>query len=312
MWHSGAALRPRWLSHGTSRAAVGDGAAGDGHRVEDVATVAANLANNECERLYGVRPFLPSSWAPESQGYRWSWGRIDPSGPRGYSAVVSFLPDRSAPSVQVYWFKPPIISVEEASTFAAELANNECERIYGERPFTPSSWVAQQDQGDRWKWGREDPNGARGYWAVVSFRSDRTDASVSIHMLPPPIPESGIGSIEEASSLAAYLANEECQRLYGERPFASSSWVAKRKHDRWTWGRFDLNGPRGYSALVSVRPDGTDASVRIFKIQTAKRWATPPPSCNLRLEPASRGAVASAGPIDGSATYQALTKPVID
>jgi hypothetical protein len=64
---------------------------------------AAELANEACKRRFGVRPFRPENWAiAQGSDGRWTWGQVDPAGPGGYSAFVSFEPDGGAPRVDVY------------------------------------------------------------------------------------------------------------------------------------------------------------------------------------------------------------------
>ena len=67
------------------------------------AELAAKLANDECERRYQKRPFTAEQHAAvlESDVYR--WGRLDPGGTAGLSAVVTFRADGSQPNVQVYF-----------------------------------------------------------------------------------------------------------------------------------------------------------------------------------------------------------------
>jgi len=67
------------------------------------AELAAKLANEECERLYQRRPFAAGQHVAVFEGERYRWGRLDPGGPSGLSAVVSFRADGSQPSVQVYF-----------------------------------------------------------------------------------------------------------------------------------------------------------------------------------------------------------------
>lgn len=66
------------------------------------AELAAKLANDECERLYKKRPFAAGQHAAVLEGGVYHWGRLDPGGPSGLSAMVSFRADGSQPSVEVY------------------------------------------------------------------------------------------------------------------------------------------------------------------------------------------------------------------
>jgi hypothetical protein len=67
------------------------------------AVLAAKLANDECERLHKKRPFKPEQYAAIREDDRYRWGRLDPGGPSGLSAAVTFRADGSEPEVQVYF-----------------------------------------------------------------------------------------------------------------------------------------------------------------------------------------------------------------
>src|SRR5690349_21099262 len=51
---------------------------------------AAELANDRCEKEFGVRPFEADTFKLLLADDRYEWGRLDPIGVRGYSARVSF------------------------------------------------------------------------------------------------------------------------------------------------------------------------------------------------------------------------------
>jgi hypothetical protein len=67
------------------------------------ADFAARLANDECERLHNKRPFAARQYEVVLESDRYRWGRLDPGGPKGLSAVVTFQIDGSQPNVQVYF-----------------------------------------------------------------------------------------------------------------------------------------------------------------------------------------------------------------
>jgi hypothetical protein len=67
------------------------------------ADLAAKLANDECELGYRKRPFTAEQHAAVLEGDRYRWGRLDPGGLAGLSAVVTFRADGSQPNVQVYF-----------------------------------------------------------------------------------------------------------------------------------------------------------------------------------------------------------------
>jgi hypothetical protein len=67
------------------------------------AELAARLANDECERRYNKRPFTAEQHAAVLERDMYHWGQLDPGGPAGLSAVVTFRADGSLPEVQVYF-----------------------------------------------------------------------------------------------------------------------------------------------------------------------------------------------------------------
>ena len=60
------------------------------------------------------------------------------------------------------------------------------------------------------------------------------------------------------------LANDKCQQVFGQRPFATGQFQVALVENRWQWGRRDPAGVNGYSATVSFRPDRSDAQVEVF------------------------------------------------
>jgi len=71
-------------------------------------------------------------------------------------------------------------------------------------------------------------------------------------------------SPDAAAQLAAKLANEQCDRLYQQRPFSASQHSAVLRNGIYKWGGFDPTGPGGFSALVSFRADGSAPHVEVF------------------------------------------------
>ena len=67
------------------------------------AKLAAKLANDECERRYRKRPFTAEQHAAVLEGDMYRWGRLDPGGQAGLSALVTFRADGSQPDVEVYF-----------------------------------------------------------------------------------------------------------------------------------------------------------------------------------------------------------------
>lgn len=70
---------------------------------DEAATLAAKLANDECDRRFERRPFSPSQYPIGFVGDRFVWGRLDPGGEDGFSAEVSFGPGGGDPEVKCYW-----------------------------------------------------------------------------------------------------------------------------------------------------------------------------------------------------------------
>lgn len=68
-----------------------------------------------------------------------------------------------------------------------------------------------------------------------------------------------------ASERAALLANEECQKRYGLRPFAGDDYEAEFSAGRWTWGGEGSRPVDGFSVEVSFAPDGREARVSVHR-----------------------------------------------
>jgi hypothetical protein len=63
------------------------------------------------------------------------------------------------------------LTSEEAADLAAKLGDDECERHYERRPFSPSQYEVEYVS-DRFRWGRLDLAGRTG--SLPRSRSDRT------------------------------------------------------------------------------------------------------------------------------------------
>ena len=68
---------------------------------------------------------------------------------------------------------------------------------------------------------------------------------------------------EQAAEHAAKLANEKCQKDFGESPFTPDSYKAELVKSRWHWGIIDPKGFNGYSARVEFNKDGTNENVKV-------------------------------------------------
>jgi len=83
-------------------------------------------------------------------------------------------------------------------------------------------------------------------------------------------------SPQAAAQLAATLANEQCDRLYQELPFRASQHPAILRNGTYEWGGFDPTGPKGLSALVSFRTDGSAPQVEVYFSCDPLSPVTPP------------------------------------
>jgi hypothetical protein len=68
---------------------------------EQAAELASKLANEKFQKAYRRSPFTPESYTAELTGSRWHWGKIDPVGINGCSAVVEFNEDGTDEKVKV-------------------------------------------------------------------------------------------------------------------------------------------------------------------------------------------------------------------
>ena len=75
--------------------------------------------------------------------------------------------------------KRQIISQEQAAVYAAKLANEKCQKVYGESPFVPGSYEAELVD-SKWYWGNIEPRGVNGFSAKVEFNKDGSDEKVKV------------------------------------------------------------------------------------------------------------------------------------
>jgi hypothetical protein len=66
-----------------------------------------------------------------------------------------------------------------------------------------------------------------------------------------------------AGTLAARLANERCQRVYGARPFAPEDFEAVREPDGWHWGTATGGKIDGYEVEVRFDAGGGNRNVEV-------------------------------------------------
>jgi hypothetical protein len=72
-----------------------------------------------------------------------------------------------------------------------------------------------------------------------------------------------ITSQEQAAMHAAKLANEKCQKEFGESPFKPGSYEAELVDSKWHWGEIEPKGINGYSAKVEFNKDASDENVKV-------------------------------------------------
>jgi hypothetical protein len=75
--------------------------------------------------------------------------------------------------------KYEIITQEQAAEHAAKLANEKCQKEFGQSPFTPGSYEAESID-SKWHWGKIEPKGINGYSAQVEFNKDGSDENVKV------------------------------------------------------------------------------------------------------------------------------------
>jgi hypothetical protein len=66
-----------------------------------------------------------------------------------------------------------------------------------------------------------------------------------------------------AGTLAARLANERCQRIYGARPFAPEDFEAVQDGGNWHWGTATGGKVDGYEVEVSFDDRGGHRQVQV-------------------------------------------------
>jgi hypothetical protein len=71
-------------------------------------------------------------------------------------------------------------------------------------------------------------------------------------------------SSEDAAALAAKLANKECDHRYKRQPFKAGQHLAILKDGFYHWGKLDVGGIGGFSAVVSFRQDGSEPHVEVY------------------------------------------------
>ena len=69
----------------------------------EAAQLAAQLANQECDRHYQRKPFTPDQYSARLTDAGYRWGGLDEGARSGLSALVTFAPDGSNPQVEVYF-----------------------------------------------------------------------------------------------------------------------------------------------------------------------------------------------------------------
>jgi Sec-independent protein translocase protein TatA len=73
-----------------------------------------------------------------------------------------------------------------------------------------------------------------------------------------------IWSATDAAELAARLANEQCKHQFGRHPFSPGQHSAILEHGLYHWGKLDVGGVGGFSAVVTFRTDGAKPHVEVY------------------------------------------------
>ena len=71
-------------------------------------------------------------------------------------------------------------------------------------------------------------------------------------------------SAGDAAVLAARLANEQCERQFRRRPFEPRQHAAIFNDGLYHWGKLDVGGTGGFSAVVTFRQDGSEPHVEVY------------------------------------------------
>lgn len=71
-------------------------------------------------------------------------------------------------------------------------------------------------------------------------------------------------SQQDASVLAARLANDQCERQYRRRPFMAEQYPAILREGVYHWGELDVGGHEGFSASITFFPDGSGPHVEVY------------------------------------------------
>ena len=71
-------------------------------------------------------------------------------------------------------------------------------------------------------------------------------------------------SATDAAELAARLANEQCKRRFGRQPFSPGQHSAMLADGLYHWGKLDVAGVAGFSAIVTFRADGAEPHVEVY------------------------------------------------
>jgi len=88
-------------------------------------------------------------------------------------------------------------------------------------------------------------------------------ASHAVNEQPEPAKHRAL-SPQEAAELAAKLANKECEHRYKRQPFKAGQHAAIVQDGFYRWGKLDVGGVGGFSAVVSFRRDGSEPHVEVY------------------------------------------------
>ena len=106
--------------------------------------------------------------------------------------------------------------------------------------------------------------------AFESYESDSLSLALQDSIEKIIIPHLKVGNKQlpkkQAQILCAYLANNECEEIWGQRPFNATYSTVKLKDGIWMWGKhFDPKGINGYVAFVLIESTGLNPKVEVSK-----------------------------------------------
>jgi len=91
---------------------------------EQAAIIASRIANEKCQKDFGISPFTPESYTAELVDNKWCWGKISPAGINGCSAKVTFDKDGSNENVKVAFHTDRNFEIKEQKVIIDKVIPN--------------------------------------------------------------------------------------------------------------------------------------------------------------------------------------------